>query len=96
VECTVHRGGRRTDLTPKEFALLGYLACHAGQCVTPDMIIEHVWNFSFDTTASTVSVQINQLRRKLDDGFDEKLIRTVRGVGYLLAAGDESRARKIG
>ena len=96
VECTVHRSGRRIDLTPKEFALLGYLASNAGQCVTPAMIVEHVWNFPLSATSSTVNVQINHLRRKLDDGFDEKLIRTIRGVGYLLAAGTENRARKIG
>jgi DNA-binding response OmpR family regulator len=95
VQCTVHRAGRQIDLTPKEFALLGYLACNAGQCVTPDMIIEHVWNFSFGTSTSMVNMQINHLRRKVDGGFDQKLIRTVRGVGYLLASEEESRARKV-
>ena len=97
VECTVHRGGRQLDLTPKEFSLLSYLACNAGRCITPQMIIENVWNFSFDTTPSMVNVQINQLRHKLDDGFDEKLIRTVRGVGYQLTAVEENgRALQIG
>jgi two-component system copper resistance phosphate regulon response regulator CusR len=97
VECTVQRGGRRLDLTAKEFSLLSYLACNAGQCITAEMIIENVWNFSFDTTPSMVNVQINQLRHKLDGGFEEKLIRTVRGVGYQLAAAEENnRARQVG
>jgi len=82
VERTVKRAGRPIDLTPKEFALLEYLMRNAGRCVTRAMIIEHVWNLSFDTMTNVVDVYINYLRKKVDEGFDTKLIRTVRGVGY--------------
>jgi len=78
----VKRAGRRIDLTPREFALLEYLMRNAGRCVTRAMIIEHVWNFSFGTMTNVVDVYINYLRKKIDEGFDPKLIRTVRGVGY--------------
>jgi DNA-binding response OmpR family regulator len=86
VERTVKRAGRRIDLTPREFALLEYLMRHAGHCVTRAMIIEHVWNFSFDTMTNVVDVYINYLRKKVDEGFDRKLIHTRRGVGYQLGS----------
>lgn len=79
---TVKRAGRRIDLTPREFALLEYLMRNAGRCVTRAMIIEHVWNFSFNTMTNVVDVYINYLRKKIDEGFNPKLIRTVRGMGY--------------
>jgi DNA-binding response OmpR family regulator len=82
VERIVKRGGRRIDLTPKEFTLLQYLMRNAGRRVTRAMIIEHVWNFSFDTMTNVVDVYINYLRKKVDEGFARKLIHTVRGVGY--------------
>ncbi len=82
VERIVKRGGRRIDLTPKEFALLEYLMRNAGHRVTRAMIIEHVWNFSFDTMTNVVDVYINYLRKKVDEAFPRKLIHTVRGVGY--------------
>ena len=84
VERTVKRAGRPIELTPREFALLEYLMRNAGRCVTRAMIIEHVWNFSFDSMTNVVDVYINYLRKKVDDGFDRKLIHTVRGVGYQL------------
>jgi len=87
VERTVKRDKRRIELTPKEFSLLEYLMRNAGRRVTRAMIIEHVWNFTFDTMTNVVDVYINYLRKKVDEGFDRKLIRTVRGVGYQL--GDE-------
>ena len=81
----VRRAGRRIDLTPHEFALLEYLMGNAGRCVTRAMIIEHVWNFSFDTiTTNVVDVYINYLRNKVDQDFENKLIHTVRSVGYQL------------
>jgi DNA-binding response OmpR family regulator len=83
-ERVVMRAGRRIELTPKEFALLEYLLRNAGRSVTRAMIIEHVWNLSFDTMTNVVDVYINYLRKKVDEGFDRKLIRTVRGVGYQL------------
>jgi len=88
VERTVKRAGHPTELTPKEFALLDYLMRNAGRCVTRAMIIEHVWNLSFDTMTNVVDVYINYLRKKVDSGHEKKLIRTVRGVGYHI--GDEA------
>ena len=82
VDRMVRRGERRIDLTPKEFTLLEYLMRNAGRPVSRAMIIEHVWNFSFDTMTNVVDVYINYLRKKVDNGFDRRLIRTVRGVGY--------------
>ncbi len=84
VEHTVKRAGRRIELTPKEFGLLDYLMRNAGRRVTRAMIVEHVWNMSFDTMTNVVDVYINYVRRKIDGGFDRKLIHTVRGVGYQL------------
>jgi DNA-binding response OmpR family regulator len=81
-ERSVKRAGRALNLTPKEFALLEYLMRNAGWCVTRAMIIEHVWNLSFDTMTNVVDVYINYLRKKVDNGFERKLIRTTRGVGY--------------
>jgi len=88
VERTVKRAGHPTELTPKEFALLDYLMRNAGRCVTRAMIIEHVWNLSFDTMTNVVDVYINYLRKKVDSSYEHKLIRTVRGVGYHI--GDEA------
>jgi len=85
VERRVERSGRRIELTGKEFALLEYLMRNAGRRVTRAMIIEHVWNLTFDTTTNVVDVYINYLRRKVDDGHPKKLIHTVRGVGYELS-----------
>jgi DNA-binding response OmpR family regulator len=84
VERAVRRAGRRIDLTPREFALLEYLMRNAGRSVTRAMIIEHVWNFSFDTMTNVVDVYINYLRKKVDQDFEHKLIQTVRNVGYEL------------
>lgn len=89
VERTVKRAGRRIELTPKEFALLEYLMLNAGRRVTRTMIIEHVWNLSFDTMTNVVDVYINYLRKKVDEGFGHRLIRTVRGVGYQLGSGED-------
>ena len=92
IEHRVERSGRRIDLTAKEFALLEYLMRNTGRCVTRAMIIEHVWNLTFDTTTNVVDVYINYLRRKIDDGHVTKLIRTVRGVGYELNGTAEVRS----
>jgi two-component system copper resistance phosphate regulon response regulator CusR len=76
------RAGRRIELTSKEFLLLEYLMRNTGHRVTRAMIIEHVWNLSFDTMTNVVDVYINYLRKKVDEGCEQKLIHTVRGVGY--------------
>jgi two-component system, OmpR family, copper resistance phosphate regulon response regulator CusR len=88
----VERAGRRIDLTSKEFALLEYLMRNSGRRITRSMILEHVWNLTFDTTTNVVDVYINYLRRKIDDGYPTKLIHTVRGVGYELSAPAEVHA----
>jgi len=85
VERSVARGGKKIDLTSKEFALLEYLMRNAGRCITRAMIIEHVWNVSFDTTTNVVDVYINYLRKKVDENAPRKLIQTVRGSGYVIA-----------
>ena len=85
VERRVERAGKRIELTSKEFALLEYLMRNAGRRITRAMIIEHVWNLSFDTCTNVVDVYVNYLRRKLDDGCGKHLIHTIRGVGYELS-----------
>src|SRR5271170_2163452 len=85
VERRVERAGQRVELTSKEFALLEYMMRNAGRRVTRAMIIEHVWNLSFDTSTNVVDVYVNYLRRKVDDGFALRLIHTIRGVGYELS-----------
>jgi DNA-binding response OmpR family regulator len=90
VERRVERGGKRIELTSKEFALLEYLMRNSGRRITRTMIIEHVWNLSFETCTNVVDVYINYLRRKIDSGFHKRLIHTIRGVGYELSAGMEN------
>ncbi len=92
VERTVKRAGKRIELTSKEFGLLEYLLRNAGRRITRSMIVEHVWNLSFDTGTNVVDVYINYLRKKIDDGFAPKLIHTVRGVGYELRSRLEGAA----
>jgi len=82
VDRSVNRDGRTIDLSPKEFSLLEYMMRNSGRTVTRAMIIEHVWNLSFDTMTNVVDVYVSYLRRKIDDGRDHKLINTIRGVGY--------------
>jgi len=86
MERKVERGGRRIELTSKEFGLLEYLMLNAGRRVTRPMIIEHVWNLSFDTGTNVIDVYVNYLRRKVDAGFRQPLIHTIRGVGYELSS----------
>jgi two-component system, OmpR family, copper resistance phosphate regulon response regulator CusR len=80
----VRRGGRRIDLTTKEFALLEYLMIRKGVVLTRAMILDHVWDLEYDGGSNLVEVYINYLRRKIDLGSDVKLIQTVRGSGYVL------------
>jgi two-component system copper resistance phosphate regulon response regulator CusR len=78
----VRRAGRKIELTPKEYALLEYLAANPGRVFSRTMIIEHVWDQSFEGLTNIVDVYVRHLRTKIDDPFPVKLIRTVRGVGY--------------
>lgn len=80
----VRRGGKRIELTSKEYALLEYLAAHAGRVLSRTMIIEHVWDQSFEGLTNIVDVYVRHLREKVDEPFAPKLIRTVRGAGYCL------------
>ena len=80
----VTRADKEIDLTVKEYALLEYLMRNAGNIVTRTMISEHVWDINFDTFTNVIDVYINYLRNKVDSGFDNKMIHTVRGKGYLL------------
>jgi DNA-binding response OmpR family regulator len=80
----VSRGGEKIDLTSKEFALLEYFMRNPGRVLTRTMIIEHVWNYDFDTMTNIIDVYVNYLRKRIDSGREPKLIHTVRGVGYVL------------
>jgi heavy metal response regulator len=86
----VRRAGKRIDLTSKEYSLLEYLMSNAGRVLSRTMIIEHVWDQSFDGITNIVDVYVRHLRSKVDDPYDQKLIRTVRGVGYTIANGAHS------
>jgi heavy metal response regulator len=83
----VRRAGKRIDLTSKEYSLLEYLMSNAGRVLSRTMIIEHVWDQSFDGITNIVDVYVRHLRSKVDDPYEQKLIRTVRGVGYTIANG---------
>ena len=80
----VERAGRPIDLRPREFALLEYLMRHPGRVLSKTMILSHVWGYSFDPGTNVVDVLVSRLRDKIDEGFDTKLIHTVRGAGYVL------------
>jgi DNA-binding response OmpR family regulator len=80
----VKRAGKRIDLTSKEYALLEYLMANPGRALSRTMIIEHVWDQSFDGVTNIVDVYVRHLRSKIDDGHSRKLIRTIRGVGYAI------------
>ena len=83
----VKRAGKRIDLTSKEYSLLEYLMSNAGRVLSRTMIIEHVWDQSFDGITNIVDVYVRHLRNKVDDPYQRKLIRTVRGVGYTIGDG---------
>jgi two-component system OmpR family response regulator len=85
---TVVRAGRRIDLQPQEFKLLEYLMRHADRVVTRTMLLENVWDFHFDPRTNVVETHVSRLRSKVDRGFDQELIHTVRGAGYCLREGN--------
>ncbi len=82
------RSGQRMDLTAKEFVLLSLLVRRAGEVLSRTMIAEEVWDMNFDSDTNVVDVNVRRLRSKVDDPFPRKLIKTVRGVGYVLNAED--------
>ena len=79
-----NRGGKRLDLTAKEFALLSLLLRRQGQVLSRAVLADQVWGMNFDSETNVVEVAIRRLRAKVDDPFDEKLLHTVRGMGYVL------------
>jgi two-component system copper resistance phosphate regulon response regulator CusR len=82
------RGGRRIDLTAKEFALLELLLRRQGEVLTRSLIASQVWDMNFDSDTNVIEVAMRRLRAKMDDDFEPKLLRTIRGMGYVLEASD--------
>jgi two-component system OmpR family response regulator len=82
----IERAGKKIDLQPREFALLEYLMRSTGRVVSKTMILEHVWDYNFDPQTNVVDVLVCRLRDKVDRDFMEKMIHTIRGVGYVLKA----------
>jgi two-component system OmpR family response regulator/two-component system copper resistance phosphate regulon response regulator CusR len=80
----VTREGKEVNLTPTEFSLLEFLMRYAGQVVTRKMLCEHLWESDWEGVTNVVEVHINRLRGKIDRGYEEPLIHTVRGRGYVL------------
>ncbi len=80
----VTRAGQPIDLRPREFALLEYLMRNAGTVVSKTMILSHVWEYNFDPQTNVVDVLVSRLRDRIDRPFETKLLRTARGVGYVL------------
>ena len=80
----VTRGGKTIDLQAREFSLLEFLLRNAGRVVTKTMLLEHVWDYSFDPQTNVVDVLVHRVRSKVDRDFAAKLIHTIRGVGYVL------------
>ena len=87
-----HKVTRRAEeivLQPREFRLLEYLMQNAGKVVTRTMLLEHVWDYHFDPQTNVIDVHISRLRSKIDKGFAQPLLHTVRGAGYMIR--DEAR-----
>lgn len=80
----VTRAGQTIELQAREFALLEYLMRHAGRVVTKTMLLEHIWDYSFDPQTNVVDVLVHRVRGKVDKDFPKKMIQTIRGVGYVI------------
>lgn len=83
---TVRRNGQAIDLQPREFRLLEFLMRHSGQVVTRTMLLENVWDYNFDPQTNVIDVHISRLRSKIDKYFDQPMLHTIRGAGYVLRA----------
>jgi len=83
----VTRAGEPIALQPREYRLLEYLMRHAGQVVTRTMLLEHVWDYHFDPQTNVIDVHISRLRSKIDRNFEESLLHTIRGAGYMISEG---------
>jgi two-component system copper resistance phosphate regulon response regulator CusR len=84
----VTRAGRKLELTPKEFSLLALLVRRSGEVLSRTLIAEQVWEINFDCGTNIVDVHIRRLRAKVDEGFERKLVHTVRGIGYVAEVRD--------
>ena len=80
----VERAGREIKLTAKEFDILEYLMQNQGRVLSRDKLSNHIWNYDYDGASNVIDVYVYHLRRKVDDGFDEKKIITVKGAGYMV------------
>jgi len=89
----VSRGVETIDLAPKEFGILEYMMRNRGRPLSRTMIVEHVWDMDYDGLTNIVDVYIRHLRSKIDDRFAQKLIQTVRGIGYMIEAPDKPAER---
>lgn len=85
----VTRGGKRIDLTAKEFTLLELLMRRRGEVLPRSLIASQIWDMNFDSDSNVIEVAVRRLRAKVDDGFEPKLIRTVRGMGYVFEENDD-------
>jgi two-component system OmpR family response regulator len=83
---TVSRAGQSILLQPREFKLLEYLMRNAGHIVTRTMLLENVWDYHFDPQTNVIDVHVSRLRGKIDKGFEEPMLQTVRGAGYMIRA----------
>jgi len=92
----VVRGSESIDLAPKEFGILEYMMRNHGRPLSRTMIVEHVWDMDYDGLTNIVDVYIRHLRSKIDDRFPQKLIQTVRGIGYMIEAPDRQADRPAG
>jgi len=98
LDCTrrkVNRAGEPIELAPKEFGILEYMMRNKGRPLSRTMIVEHVWDMDYDGLTNIVDVYIRHLRSKIDDRFPQKLIQTVRGIGYMIDAPDGKSAEKL-
>jgi two-component system OmpR family response regulator len=84
---SVKRANKEIDLQPREFRLLEYLMKHAGKVVTRTMLLENVWDYHFDPQTNVIDVHISRLRSKIDKGFSQPLLHTIRGAGYMIRDG---------
>jgi heavy metal response regulator len=92
----VVRGSENIDLAPKEFGILEYMMRNKGRPLSRTMIVEHVWDMDYDGLTNIVDVYIRHLRSKIDDRFPQKLIHTVRGIGYMIEAPEKGVSQKSG
>ena len=89
----VTRGSESIELAPKEFSILEYLMRNRGRPLSRTMIVEHVWDMDYDGLTNIVDVYIRHLRSKIDEKWPDKMIQTVRGIGYMLDSSERAAER---